>query len=427
MNSEEVQQACKAGDLKTLQSIVKSNPCSLNALDPKLGWSPLYRCIVYGIFETAMLLQLGANPNIQNRLGQAPLHQASETNQISLLKLLLRYKADPNVQQNDGDTPLHISCYKGHFEIVQILLAAGANPNLFNTMLGRTPLHYASECAYVEITKELLLYRADVTHRDKNNLLASDLASDSQILEFLREDCEKKQPYKEISIDEETNSKESIHEPESEKAMMSTNRFKSFPQFSFGDAKKSALFNWLLSHRLENVYESLQENGFDDLDQLMDATKTNNPLTEEILQMIGIKKVGYRLRLLSKLEEQCVLTSRYSIGNDSKIFWCANKGKKTKTTDLPMKDWLRSLNLAHLSQSFVENGFEDMDQIMGVMNSSYPITDLILENELGVEKIGHRHRILSKLSYEKNPETCRGFIRIDKAGKDIACESCTIV
>ena len=146
MNPEEIHQACNKGDLKALESILKQSPNCLNTLDPKLGWPPLYRCIVYGILETAeILLKYGADPNVQNRLGQAPLHHTCETNQIFLTNLLLQYSADPDLQKNDGDTALHIACYKGHLEIVKVLLKAKANPNIPNKVLGRTPLHYAFE------------------------------------------------------------------------------------------------------------------------------------------------------------------------------------------------------------------------------------------------------------------------------------------
>ena len=53
---------------------------------------------------------------------------------------------------------------------------------------------------------------------------------------------------------------------------------------------------------------------------LIEAMKSNIPLTGEILKQIGILKLGHRLRLLSKLEEQSMQSSRYSMCNNSKSF-----------------------------------------------------------------------------------------------------------
>ena len=242
MNSEEIQRACKEGDLKALEIVVTTNPSCINELDPKLGWAPLYRCTVYGIFESAeVLLQLGADPNIQNRLGQAPLHQASENNNVTLIKLLLKFKANPNLQQNDGDTPLHLACYKGYLDIVKLLLDEGADPNITNTVLGRTPLHCACERNNIEMVKILIAYKAEVDCRDKNNFLPSELTEDCEIVNILQEKLLQSSS-KRSAAEEESNSKESIYEPESEKAILSSNRFVSVPQFSFGETKKSALF-----------------------------------------------------------------------------------------------------------------------------------------------------------------------------------------
>ncbi|OMJ87941.1 hypothetical protein SteCoe_10271 [Stentor coeruleus] len=426
MTSEDFQKACKLGDVNLIETAIKACPNSINELDPKLGWAPLYRSIVYGIEETSeALLSLGANPNIQNRLGQTPLHQASETNNVKLARLLLAHKANPNIQQNDGDTPLHLACYKGSNEMVEVLLNAGADPNVVNFVLGRTPLHCACEKGIYTLVKSLLESNALIYCKDKNGLLPADLATDSQISKLIEEKaCGKS--CKTVVNEEETGSKESIYEPESEKALLSTSRLKLGATFSFGETMKSPLYSWLLTHKLENIHETLQTNGFDDLDLLIESMKSTTPLSQSILKQIGIEKLGHRLRFLSKLEEQCVLTSRYSINQDNKFFWCVSTSSNPKS-NLNLNDWLASLHLEYLYKNFLNCGFDDMDQIMCVMNSSFPITDEMLENDIGISKIGHRHRILSKLNNDRNPGYYRNVVRFDKAEKVTACESCYIM
>ncbi|OMJ84258.1 hypothetical protein SteCoe_14681 [Stentor coeruleus] len=426
MTSEDFQKACKLGDVKLIETAVKTCPSSLNELDPKLGWAPLYRTIVYGNENAAQaLLSLGANPNIQNRLGQSPLHQASETNNIKLAKLLLNHKANPNIQQNDGDTPLHLACYKGSTEMALVLLKAGGDPNNVNLVFGRTPLHCACEKNIYPLVKSLLDFNALIYCKDKNGLLPGDLTSDIQISKLLDEKgCGKY--CKTVINEEDTGPKDSVYEPEAEKGIQSTNRFKLGRQFSFGESQNSCLYNWLISQRLENLYENLQNNGFDNLDMLVESMRSTNPLNEELLKQIGIKKLGHRLRLLSKLEEQCVLTSRYSIGQDNKFLWCIGTGSKNQIQS-NLNDWLTGLHLEYLLRNFFDCGFEDMAQIMCVMNSSFPITDKMLEQDIGITKIGHRHRILSKLNCDRNPGYYKNVVRFDKAEKVTACESCSIM
>lgn len=422
MSIDDISKACQLGDLVLLESSIRQNPRRLNELDPKLGWAPLYRSIVYGLPETAeKLLLMGADPNIRNRLGQSPLHQASENNHLDLAKLLIRYKSNPNLPQNDGDTALHLACTKGFLEMTQILLRAGANPNSCNYVQGRTPLHYACELGQIDIIKTLLEFKANPQIKDKNSLVPGDLTADCKIVGLLENCCLSKVQ------EEESNSKDSIYEPESEKAIMSSNRFKNQPHFSFGEANKSPLFNWLQSYRLENTYEYLQSSGFDDLDQLVECMKGNTPLTEEILKKIGIEKVGFRLRLLARLEEYGALTSRYSICNDSKL-WCGTGTQKNFVNcQISLIVWLKSLNLEYLYINFVENGFDEYEQLLSVMNSSFAVSDEILMKELGITKIGHRHRIMSRLNNDKNPGFYKNAVRMDKGEKIVACESCEIM
>ena len=108
------------------------------------GWTPLYRTIIAGdIFSTTLLLNNGADPNIQCTMGETPLYQAVDMEKIDHVKLLLKNGADPNITNDDGLTPLHIAVIKQNITIVKILLKYGANPNLKSKLYQQTPLHLA--------------------------------------------------------------------------------------------------------------------------------------------------------------------------------------------------------------------------------------------------------------------------------------------
>lgn len=61
-----------------------------------------------------------------------PLIYAYELGKIEIVQLLLDEGADVNVQGRYGDTALMIASYKGHKEIVQLLLEKGADKRIKN-------------------------------------------------------------------------------------------------------------------------------------------------------------------------------------------------------------------------------------------------------------------------------------------------------
>lgn len=300
MSREDIQKACRLGDVEVINSIVKLFPDCINDLDSKLGWAPLYRTVICGHLEaTAYLLALSADPNIQNRLGEAPLHQAADNNQLEIAQLLLQHNADPNVQQNDGDTPLHHAAFKGYAQIVQLLVQHGADPNTANFVFGKAPLHLAAENGHSEAVRALLAASASAQAKDRHGKIAADSVSSGTVLELLRSAGPK------LTVAEKfLEDPGSVLEPECER--VSANAGGKHSTFSFGGSQ-NPLFLWLQAKRLEFLFEGLFNNGFDDLDLLLYQMKNGagTQVTLELLQQGGVKKPGHRAVLLALLEEEC--------------------------------------------------------------------------------------------------------------------------
>jgi len=57
------------------------------------------------------------------------LHRAAERGHLDVVKLLLEHGADPNVQDDEGETPLHhAAAWRDNVDIVRLLLEHGADP-----------------------------------------------------------------------------------------------------------------------------------------------------------------------------------------------------------------------------------------------------------------------------------------------------------
>ncbi len=155
--------------------------------------------------EIVKMLFRVLGPNVVDSLRHTPLHYATRSGRVDVVKLLLKHGADPNAQDDFGNTSLHLATRYSTDEvlcIIESLLSYGANPDaqdwpgntplhnvLENPFVGRaiaelsidyvknvnvknnkghTPLHLAVEEGYARVVELLLLRGADPNARDKD-------------------------------------------------------------------------------------------------------------------------------------------------------------------------------------------------------------------------------------------------------------------
>ncbi len=138
------------------------------------------------------LIEQGADVNAKNAgYGSTPLMNASECNDLEIVKSLIKKGAKVNEQNKCDESSLMAAALKGYSDIVQALLAAGADPNLvFNAknanMAGRTALMAATHNKHKDIVALLLASGADPNIKDKSGKTALDYA-DPNIAQLLRQ------------------------------------------------------------------------------------------------------------------------------------------------------------------------------------------------------------------------------------------------
>mmetsp|Transcript_25352 Transcript_25352/g.51629 ORF Transcript_25352/g.51629 Transcript_25352/m.51629 type:complete len:85 (-) Transcript_25352:48-302(-) len=83
---------------------------------------------------------------------------AAWTDSIDALQLLIDAGAQLNLQDADGDTPLSNAAHQGNLRAVQVLLKAGADPRIAN-LSGNTPADTARAHGHQEIATLLTSFQ----------------------------------------------------------------------------------------------------------------------------------------------------------------------------------------------------------------------------------------------------------------------------
>jgi ankyrin repeat protein len=115
-----------------------------NGADPNiqnvLGYTALMFASSHNNEVVELLLDKGAEINLKNKSGWTALMHAVDRDKYEIVKLLLDKGADINIQNNDGETALMIAAYIGdsrgdsnaRMKIVHLLLDNGTNINIKN-------------------------------------------------------------------------------------------------------------------------------------------------------------------------------------------------------------------------------------------------------------------------------------------------------
>jgi len=204
--------------------------------------------------------------------------------------------------------------------------------------------------------------------------------------------------------------------------------------FVVSHIQQKKLIELLAKIQLLKYYDLFIENGFEDLSWIVEQTKKGNYLKDSTLKEIGITQSGERGKIHLAIEEiagtvvterghsiyytpSYVLHKDYTSHNSSNYSInmnnSHNKGKHLEEDlfsnpnyvnnferdikCIGIKKWLREMGLDYYFVNFLREGYYSLDLIFYQSMSHNPISDGVLERDMGIAKIGHRNRILNKI------------------------------
>jgi ankyrin repeat protein len=129
----------------------------IRILCDKKGDFLLHRAVALELLPACKyLLERGIPATCPGSRGATPLHYASSSGNVPIMRMLLREARENHSPINiHGMTPLHVAAGEGHLAIVKILTAKGADAST-QDKFGRLPLHYAVGTNQVAVIKWLV-------------------------------------------------------------------------------------------------------------------------------------------------------------------------------------------------------------------------------------------------------------------------------
>jgi uncharacterized protein len=147
LESLDIFEASAVGDCARIETLLREQPMLVHESSAD-GWSPLHLAAGFGGPEaTALLLTHGAHVHrfSRNAMHNQPLHACIALGgNLETARILVEQGADVNMEQAGGYTPLHQAAAAGLGELTKMLLASGADRGK-TCHRGKTPVDYARE------------------------------------------------------------------------------------------------------------------------------------------------------------------------------------------------------------------------------------------------------------------------------------------
>ena len=138
-----------------------------------------------------VLLNAGANPNIENKNGNTCLHEAvTQSFSAAILQAIIDHGAEVNVTNQENQTGMLLVCKEGNTDLMNIFLNAGGDPSI-DDIGGNTCLHFVARkyCYRKNVIQAVIDLGADVNatnHENQTALLLACEEGNTNIINALR-------------------------------------------------------------------------------------------------------------------------------------------------------------------------------------------------------------------------------------------------
>ncbi|XP_070497929.1 uncharacterized protein [Chironomus tepperi] len=169
--------AASRGHTKCIELLIKLCGAQVDTIDSN-GCTALFYAVTLGHADaTVKLLDLGADPNRQDRKGRSPGHCGCAKGQFETVKILNARGANLWLRNARGDLPVHEAASSGRIELVEWLLQQRPNHMNSSSNDGRTILHIAAGNDKIDMCKMLIEMGADVNavYRNTKNVVKTPL------------------------------------------------------------------------------------------------------------------------------------------------------------------------------------------------------------------------------------------------------------
>ena len=366
----------------------------------------------------------------QNNEGNTALHLAYYINNLHIIKLLIENNIDFGIKNKKGltaeeiDPVDNINEIAGYDVILDTDIIKGDINNQLNFSLNLNNLNMNSinnsgETKYKsslktkynsynnnlsEKKKTIQNFRIksdDINSYSKTIYLSNDFENDSNFKNNISIYNSKNNIQKSIDMtsiktikNEQSSSLENIEFEFSEINIINNNKKEKIIK-----CDNKPLYEFLSQINMQKYYDNLNNNGFENIDIIIEDTKFGNCITDTQLKMIGINIPGDRAKISIRFEEKSNLFDF----NIPKSVYYINKNIENISKDININkiyNWLENIKLEQYLNNFINNGYYSLELLLIQHLSKNPLNDDILKNEFNITKLGHRARILNKLKQE---------------------------
>ena len=160
------------------------------------------------------------------------------------------------------------------------------------------------------------------------------------------------------------------------------------------------LKDFLFQINMDKYLNILATNGFDDINLILEQSKNGGTsILDSELKEAGISIPGDRAKILIRIQE---LSNNFAFPIPKEVYHQIEDINKIENDEhiQKLKRWLENLKVEDYLINFIYSGYHSVELLLLQMISNNPLTSEMLKEEIGIDKIGYRSRIINKLKDE---------------------------